>query len=52
VPIVVGGAVAVPMTYCFDIVVRGREKETGVQGARLTPRASSYAPPYRLYGVF
>ena len=23
VPIIVGGAVAVPMTYCFDIVVRG-----------------------------
>ena len=23
VPIIVGGAVALPMTYCFDIVVRG-----------------------------
>ena len=31
---------------------RTGRKRPGVQGAYLNPWASSYAPPYRLYGVF
>jgi ABC-type multidrug transport system ATPase subunit len=32
--------------------VWAREKHIGGSGAHLNPWASSYAPPYRLYGVF
>jgi hypothetical protein len=33
VPIIVGGAVALPMTYCYDMIVRGLRFSTLSLGA-------------------
>jgi hypothetical protein len=37
---------------CAAAVANGEETDTGFRGFTRTPRASSYAPPCRVYGVF